>query len=135
MIAVSGLADASGLLIEGLTFRAEFESRKTHDYLSLGIFRYLPSRNERDRGEQRRVLMVEVYPDWKRSHTDEDGDIFGPHIQLGSGDRGMYVARPIRCRLPENRHFGWFLRLARHGRIAQSPHRFATMEGPLFARP
>lgn len=135
MVAVSGLADHAGLPIQGLMFRAEYETRKTHEYLSLGIFRYQPARNERDRGEQRRVLMVEVYPDWKRTHTDEDGDIYGPHIQLGDGDRGMYVARPVRCRLPDTDHLGWFLRLARHGRIAQSPHRFVTMEGPLFARP
>lgn len=73
--------------------------------------------------ELRRVLMIEAYPCYFRSHRDSNGDIFGPHIHLGD-DRLEQVVKQLRASrdgLPFSHWAGRFVRHARTHYPEQQP--------------
>lgn len=122
----AGLLDATGVAIPGLYVQFEYSSRRFGDYAQYALF-------DKQDGATFRVLMIEAMPSHKRSHVEDDLEIYGSHILLGDPRAGSHVVRAIISSLSISDHIGWLSRFRRHARIQAGDYDLTPISGPLFA--
>jgi len=114
----SALLDESRVSIPGLMFEGEAEQRNFGLYQKYALM-------HRHGGSVHRVLMLEVYPSFKRSHVHDSREIYGPHIHLGDDRKGLqsHVVRQVLSNLDAASFAGWIERFRRHAHIRDLPGR------------
>ncbi|UPG96334.1 hypothetical protein [Luteibacter aegosomatissinici] len=114
----SALLDASRTSIPGLTFEGEAERRGFGLYQKYAVM-------HRQGTQVHRVLMLEVYPHFKRSHVDLEKEIYGPHIHIGDERKPgqSHAVRQVLCNLDPSLLAGWIERFRRHATIRDIPGR------------
>ncbi len=113
--ATSMVLDVNRVTIPRLLFSAEYKPGKMGERISYGLM-YLEQR------EQRRVFMLEVYPEHERSHMEPGLVIFGPHIHLGD-ERLKQITRKVVSQLDGVNLQRWIERFRRHARILDNERR------------
>lgn len=114
----SPLLDQNRVSIPGLVFEGELQRGNFGLYQKYAVM-------HRAAGRVHRVFTLEVYPFHKRSHRDESGEIFGPHLHLGD-DRieGLsHAVRRVLCNLDPSSLAGWIARFRRHTKISEDNDR------------
>lgn len=113
--ATSAVLDANRATIPFLLFKGEYQSGRMGERISYGLM-------FRERKEQRRVFMIEVYPSHERSHQEPGKVIFGPHLHLGD-PRLEQIVREIKCSLDSVHLKRWVARFRRHAKIMDAGNR------------
>lgn len=110
--ATAAVLDAGRAVIPGLQFHGEVQHRRYGPYQKYSLF---ASRG----GKRLRVFMLEVMPEYVRSHVEQGLEIYGPHIQLGDERLEGISHRPraVIARLDPHSVNGWIRRFQRHARV------------------
>lgn len=106
------ILDERRAVIPGLQFHGEVQHRRYGPYQKYGL---LAARG----GKRLRVFMLEVMPEYVRSHVEPGLEIYGPHIQIGEArvDDKSHKARPVITQLDPHSVNGWIRRFRRHARV------------------
>lgn len=112
LVASSALEDEGREIIPKLYLKGEYRhlSKGRGEVYSVSLQYWFKPR------ELRRVLMIEAYPCYFRSHRDSKGDIFGPHIHLGD-ERLEQVVKQLRTSQDGLPFAHWAGRFVRHARV------------------
>lgn len=122
LLATGKLVNSQGVTIPHLEFKGEYRIAKHGDIISYALM-------YRHAKQQRRVFMVEIYPQHIRSHVEEDGTtFFGPHLHLGDERLGQ-VSRVVIDRAGNTFSQWWLEKLRRHTRIRDTA--LGSLEGPM----
>jgi hypothetical protein len=121
----ASLLDASGVAIPGLYVQFEYQSRRYGEYAQYALF-------YKSDGSIFRVLMIEAIPAHKRSHVEDNLEIYGSHILLGDHRAGSHRVRAVKSSLVISDHIRWLSRFRRHARIRAGVHDLTPVSGPLF---
>lgn len=122
LLATGSLINSQGATIPHLEFKGEYRIAKHGDIISYALM-------YKHATQQRRVFMVEIYPQHIRSHVEADGTpFFGPHMHLGDERLGQ-VSKVVIDRAGNTFSQWWLEKLRRHTRIRDTV--LGSLEGPM----